>query len=76
MSGSSEHVSHEERMIGPGTEGSDLDLVLGIPPSIPINDDASTFVVDVIDGHLFDQLKLRLLDGDVGIAPVDSLSRD
>ena len=76
MGGSSEHVSHEEGMIGSGTEGSDLDLVLGIPSGVTVNDDASVFMVDVVDGHFFDELKLWFGKGDVGIAPVDSLGSD
>lgn len=63
-------------MIGPCTKSSDLDLVLRIPASIPINNNASVLVVDIVLGHGLDQVKLRFFKWDVGIAPVDSFNRD
>ncbi len=50
---SSEHVSHEEGMIGSGTEGSNFDLMFWVPSCVSINDDAPFFMIDVIDGHFF-----------------------
>jgi hypothetical protein len=63
-------------MVGSGTEGSDFDLMLRIPSSVTVNDDASVFMVDVVDGHFFNELELWFGEGDVGVAPVDSLHSD
>jgi hypothetical protein len=76
LSGSSEHVSHEEGVISSGTESSDFDLMLGIPSSVAINDDASAFMVDVVDGHFFNEFKLGFSKCNVGVTPINSLGGD
>jgi hypothetical protein len=76
LSRPSEHVSHEEGVVSSGTESSDFDLMLRIPSGVTVNDDASVFMVDVVDGHFFDEFKLRFSKGNVGITPINSLSGD
>ncbi len=73
LSWSSEHISHKQSMISSGTDSSDFNLMIRVPSCITIDDDASALVVDVINGHFFNHLKLRFFKWNVWLSPIDCL---
>lgn len=52
LGGSDQHVSHEQSVVGSGTDDSHLDSVLGVPSSVGIHNVDSLSGVEVVNGSL------------------------
>ena len=75
LSGTDEHVSHEETMVGSGTDDSDFDSVARIPPGISIKDVNSRAGIEVIDCSLTIDLPDGVWHGFIYRSPPDIFGR-
>ena len=71
FSGADEHVPHEEGVVGSRADDPHLDLRLGVPAGVAVDDVELVALVKIIKGDLLVLLERRLGDGDVDVAPPD-----
>ena len=64
-----EHLFHEQGVIGPGADDSDLDLIKRVPTAPTVNDEEVGSTVEVVDGPLSVDFVSFRTDGDVSRSP-------
>jgi hypothetical protein len=50
--GADEHVSHEESVIGPGTDDADIESIALIPAGESVDDIDTSSGIEIVDGAL------------------------